>query len=119
MQPVRPVTLADSVVSLEPLAPEHAEGLWRAAGGPRDTYALTRVPASLDDARAYVDLALAELARGVSVPFVTRDMRRNGGGGGGGGEIVGSTRFMTIERWAWPPPYQGNDRPSGHADVVE
>jgi RimJ/RimL family protein N-acetyltransferase len=121
MLPVRPVTLADSVVSLEPLSPDHAEALWRAASGSRATYGLTRVPDSLDDARAYVDAALGELARGVSVPFVTRDLRSRGRSGGGSSDsgIVGSTRFMTIERWVWPPPNGDRERPEGHADVIE
>jgi RimJ/RimL family protein N-acetyltransferase len=111
MLPVRPVTLADSVVSLEPLSPDHAEGLSRAASGSRATYLLTRVPDGLEAAREYVRAALDEQARGVSVPFATRDARS--------GRIVGSTRFMTIERWAWPAPYGSEERPAGRADVVE
>ncbi len=111
MLPVAPVTLADEVVSLEPLRREHASALAEAAAGPRDTFGLTRVPASEADALAYVETALAEQARGVSVPFVTRDAR--------GGRVVGSTRFMTIETWTWPAPHQALARPAGCADAVE
>jgi RimJ/RimL family protein N-acetyltransferase len=111
MQPIAPVRLVDGVVSLEPLSPEHVAALWAAASGPRDTFALTRVPASLEEVRAYVDDALAELARGASVPFVTRDVRAE--------RVVGSTRFMTIERWKWPPRHAGNERPAGCADALE
>jgi RimJ/RimL family protein N-acetyltransferase len=110
MQPVRPVTLADDVVSLEPLTADHAQSLWEAASGPRETFLLTRVPASLEAARAYVDVALQEQACGVSVPFVTRDARS--------GKVVGSTRFMTIERWTWPPGHPMQRAPDC-ADAVE
>jgi N-acetyltransferase len=89
-----PFTLADAVVSLEPMAREHAAALVAIGSGARDTYRLTRVPATSEAAAKYVDDALAERDRGVSVPFVTRDA--------GSGRIVGSTRFMTIERWTWP-----------------
>ena len=89
---------------------DHAQALWEAASGPRETFALTRVPASLEATRAYVDVALQELARGVSVPFVTRDARS--------GRVVGSTRFMTIERWTWPPGHPMQRMP-GCADAVE
>jgi len=111
MQPVAPVRLADDVVSLEPLALEHAADLCAAASGPRDTYVLTRVPDGLEATRAWIEVALAEQARGVSVPFVTRSVAT--------GRIVGSTRFMTLERWTWPSPHEANGRPAGYADVVE
>lgn len=87
-------TLADAVVSLEPMAREHAASLLAVGSGARDTYALTRVPATSDAAAKYVDDALSERERGVSVPFVTRDVRS--------GRVVGSTRFLNIERWTWP-----------------
>jgi RimJ/RimL family protein N-acetyltransferase len=111
MHPIAPVRLADDVVTLEPLVSGHAPELWEAASGPRDTYGLTRVPSSADDAVAYVAQALAEQARGASVPFVTRDTRS--------GRAVGSTRFMTIERWTWPSPHEASARPEGTADAVE
>lgn len=111
MKRVVPVTLADEVVSLEPLAPIHVAALAEAASGARDTFALTRVPMSHADAQVYLDAALAEQARGVSLPFVTRDARS--------GRVVGSTRFMSMERWGWPPPHEGQGRPEGTVDVVE
>lgn len=111
MQPIAPLHLADGVVSLEPMSPDHVDALWAAAAGPRDTFVLTRVPASLEATRAYVEDAMAERARGASVPFVTRDARA--------GQVVGSTRFMTIERWKWPPQHAGNERPEGCADALE
>ena len=110
MQPVRPVTLWDPKVSLAPLTAAHADALWQTVSGPRDTFVLTRVPASLEAMRAYVELALEEQARGVSLPFVTRSAED--------GQIVGSTRFLTIERWTWPPAHPMQRAP-GCADAVE
>jgi RimJ/RimL family protein N-acetyltransferase len=114
MQPIASVTLSDDVVLLEPMSLGHVEDLHRAASGARDTFVLTRVPATHDETLAYVKTALDELLRGVSVPFVTRDVR-----GGRPGRVVGSTRFMTIERWTWPPAHASQQRPSTCADAVE
>src|SRR5207302_6292315 len=45
---------------------------------------------------AWIDLALAEAARGQAVPFATVDKER--------GRVVGSTRFANLERWQWVHP---------------
>jgi len=111
MNPTIATALTDEFVSLEPLAPDHAEALWNAASGARDTYALTRVPSSLADAAAYIEVALAEQARGASFPFATRDARS--------GRVVGSTRFMNVERWTWPAPHEAHQRPPAYAEAVE
>jgi RimJ/RimL family protein N-acetyltransferase len=109
MLPIRAVTLEDAVVRLEPLSLVHVEPLWGAAER-RETFSLTSVPASVDAMRAYVEVARAEQARGVSVPFATRDART--------GRVVGSTRFMNIERWTWAPGHP-MQRSAEHADAVE
>jgi RimJ/RimL family protein N-acetyltransferase len=60
--------------------------------------------------RAWVETALRDQAARRSLPFVTVDART--------GEVVGSTRFLNIEFWEWPPasPLQrGADLP----DVAE
>jgi RimJ/RimL family protein N-acetyltransferase len=111
MLPVGPVTLADEVVALQPLSMDHARGLMEAVSSRRETYALTHVPASIDAMRAYVELALAEQTRGVSVPFATCEARSE--------RVVGCTRFMNIERWAWPPPGSPLQRSAEYADAVE
>ena len=110
MLPVSPLTLADDVVRLEPLSPSHAESLHEAARADRSTYGLTLVPASLEGWVAYVDGLLAEQAGGTTVPFATCDART--------GRVVGSTRFMTIERWTW---HAGSleQRAQGYADALE
>lgn len=111
MLPVSPVTLADDVVLLEPLSLDHVAGLLEASTARRDTYGLTLVPATEKAMRAYVELGLWERARGVSIPFATRDA--------GTQRILGSTRFMNIERWTWPPPGSPLQRTADHADAVE
>jgi RimJ/RimL family protein N-acetyltransferase len=111
MQPFGPVALADPVVALDPLGAGHEPALLRAASGSRDTYGLTRVPATAEETRAYVEVALDEQARGVSLPFATRDART--------GRVVGSTRFMAIEHWKWPPVGSARQRGPGQVDAVE
>jgi N-acetyltransferase len=105
-----PLRLADAVVSLEPLSTDHVDVLWQAASVARETYALTRVPGTFDSMRAYVESALSEQSGGLSIPFVTKD--------GATGRVVGSTRFMNIERWTWPPNSPLQRSPS-EADAVE
>jgi N-acetyltransferase len=106
----RPLGLADAVVRLEPLSMDHMDSLVRAASVARETYTLTRVPETADGMRVYVESALSEQANGLSIPFATKDAAT--------GRVVGSTRFMNIERWTWPPnsPLQ---RDPSEADAVE
>jgi N-acetyltransferase len=80
-------------VRLVPLEPSHAPALARAAAGDRATFGLTWVPDGVDDAERYVSIALADQEAGTAVPFATTRA--------GDGEVVGSTRFMNIERWRW------------------
>jgi RimJ/RimL family protein N-acetyltransferase len=105
------VTLEGKHVRLEPLTVGHAPALDAAArSGPRETYAFTWVPGSEADARRYIDEALALHAQGRALPFATVDAAS--------GRVIGSTRFLNVEFWAWPPgsPLQrGEDVP----DVVE
>jgi len=104
------LTLADSFVTLSPLSREHAEALWRTCSAVRETYSLTSVPASELAMRQYIDVALADQARGVALPFVTSDAHTN--------RVVGSTRFMNIERWTWPA-VRGTDVRPQRVDAVE
>jgi RimJ/RimL family protein N-acetyltransferase len=111
MLPIAPVTLADDVVLLEPLSPFHAESLYRASSRDRGTFGLTFIPSSLESWTAYVARFLEEQSRGLSVPFATRDART--------GQVVGSTRFMTIERWSWGDVAPLEPRPLDCPDAVE
>jgi RimJ/RimL family protein N-acetyltransferase len=110
MQPAGPVHLSDAIVDLRPLGREYIEALADAASISRDTYGLTSVPSGIDGARVYVETALTEQASGVSIPFATFDARER---------VVGSTRFMTIERWKWPAPGSTLQRAPDNPDVVE
>jgi RimJ/RimL family protein N-acetyltransferase len=91
------IVLSSAHVRLEPLAPEHAGPLLRAADEARATYSLQTVPATLPEMEDWVRTALADEARGESLPFAVIDR---------GDATIGTTRFMTIEWWQWPgaPP---------------
>lgn len=93
MDALPPLTLRGRHVQLEPLLADHAPLLLAAASESRSTYAFAFVPADLAGMQVYIETALAELSRGESLPFAVRDAT---------GTLVGSTRFMRIERWSWP-----------------
>ncbi len=94
--PLGPVTLSGRSVRLVPLELAHAEPLLRAADASRATYALQPVPTSLAGMHAFVATALAEQERGESLPFAVCEAT--------GGLVVGTSRFLAIERWTWPGP---------------
>jgi RimJ/RimL family protein N-acetyltransferase len=104
------LTLEDHEVILDPLSLDHAAALWEVSSSAREAFALTSVPATPNGMREYVGLALADQERGVALPFVTRDVRT--------GRVVGSTRFMNIERWTWPVPSE-HQRAADEIDAVE
>jgi N-acetyltransferase len=98
---VQPVTLSGEHVRLEPMLPAHRaalaeagldEELWRWIPDP------VRTP---EEMSAYVDVALTDLARGVSLPFTIIERAS--------GKVIGSTRYANIERvhhrveigWTW------------------
>jgi RimJ/RimL family protein N-acetyltransferase len=101
---IESVVLESDLVRLAPLKPEHhgelceigsAEEIWQ--------WSPERITNS-DTMRRYIETALAERARGVSLPFVTIDKSQN--------KIVGSTRFGNIDvrnrraeiGWTWINP---------------
>jgi RimJ/RimL family protein N-acetyltransferase len=101
---VEPVILESELVRLEPLEFEHLEAL--CAVGLDDSiwqWSPQKIK-NAGDMREYVETALAERARGVSLPFATIDKSRN--------KIVGSTRFGNIDvknlraeiGWTWINP---------------
>jgi RimJ/RimL family protein N-acetyltransferase len=83
-----PVTLRGNLVTLEPMALEHADALTAAGLHPELWTLHPRPIGSAADMRAYVELALDEQARGVSLPFAVLHRVSN--------RVVGSTRFMDI-----------------------
>jgi RimJ/RimL family protein N-acetyltransferase len=101
LPPLAPVTLRGSHVALEPLSLDHLpalepvaldDELWRLA--------VARVR-DRDELRAYVEQALDEQRRGVSLPFAIVHA--------GSGRAAGSTRFGNVDRangrveigWTW------------------
>jgi N-acetyltransferase len=98
---VGPVTLEGRHVRLEPLAKEHLaglaqvgldEGLWRWSPMPLRTH---------EDLAAYIETALQEQERGLSLPFTILEKAT--------GRAIGSTRYGNIDRthhrveigWTW------------------
>jgi RimJ/RimL family protein N-acetyltransferase len=81
-----------------------------AASVSRVNYAVAFVPATLDAMAVYVQQALDDQAAGTALPFVTLDV--------GAQRIVGTTRFMNIEHWRWPPGSE-LQRPPDRPDAVE
>jgi RimJ/RimL family protein N-acetyltransferase len=105
-----PVTLGGRYVRLEPLTADHIESLLTVRAGGGESFGYIAVPSSRDGMCAYVETALRDQAGRRSLPFVTRDA--------GTGAVVGSTRFLNVEFWDWPPGsslQRGADLP----DVVE
>ena len=98
---VVPVTLEGRHVRLEPLGLAHLDALC-VHGLDADLWRFTTTQLhTREEMRDYVETALEEQARGVSLPFATVERAA--------GEVVGSTRFGNIERahrgaeigWTW------------------
>ena len=83
--------LTGTYVSLEPLSVDHAAGLLLAANEDRRAYGWTAVPSTVDEMDAFVASARAAFEQGHQVPFAVRRVAD--------GHLVGSTRFLNIERW--------------------
>jgi RimJ/RimL family protein N-acetyltransferase len=87
-----PLTLEGNVIRLEPIGLEHSALFWDATKGALDDV-FRWFPWSMrtmDDFRRYVDRVLSEQEAGLSVGFATIERKS--------GQIVGSTRFMNIDR---------------------
>jgi N-acetyltransferase len=109
-----PLTLEGSVVRLEPLARSHAEGLAAAAAEDRSSYGYTWVPDGAVACREFIETALGNQADGVAMPFAVRRRADLA--------IVGSTRFLDLEVFVWPPgsgpgPVPSDDRPPTVAEI--
>jgi N-acetyltransferase len=101
---VERVVLEGEFVRLEPLRTEHSENLYEVGLDESLWLWTANVVASKEDLRRYVETALDEQRRGVSLPFVTIEKSSN--------KIVGSTRFGNIDPknrraeigWTWINP---------------
>ena len=109
MTALLPIALEGAEVRLEPISLEHVPALLRASNEAPSLYAWNLVPQTEAAMDAYVRTALAGVDQGHSMPFAI--IRRRDG------VVVGTTRFLSIERWAWPPahPHHGRSTP----DVCE
>ena len=99
LPPLAPVILTGKIVELRPLGPEHANDLGAAVGQLWEL-SYTNVPKP-ENLRAYIEVALDEQRRGLSLPFVIIERAT--------GRILGSTRYGNISRehrrveigWTW------------------
>ncbi len=94
---LNPVTLHGSIIVLELMNIEHSDQLFEAASEDRATYSYTNVPNGREDVERYVDSALNAYSKGRELPFVVRHIET--------GRIVGTTRFLALEVFSWPPPW--------------
>jgi N-acetyltransferase len=101
--------LTGDFVRLEPFAPRHLHPLWEAAAGHAGRFALTQVPKTVEEMKAYLEEGMAAAAEGAMVPFATVRLADE--------RVVGSTRFCNLERWRWP--YGRPARAAAAPDAVE
>ena len=98
---VAPITLEGDIVRLEPLALRHVDDLEAVAFDPDLWRWVPSQVTNRVELEAYVDEALEEQARGLSLPFAVIEKR--------GGRAIGSTRYAAISRsdrrleigWTW------------------
>lgn len=98
---IESVVLEGGTVRLEPLSLDHLDGLCEVGLDPELWRWTTSRVDSRERMRSYVETALSEQARGVSLPFATVERAS--------GRVIGSTRFGNIDRanrrveigWTW------------------
>ena len=103
--PRKDLKLTGAHIRLEPLTARHAAGLLAAASKDRGLYQWSPVPRTAADVQRYIETAASWRDAGTAVAFATVRVAD--------GEVIGSTRFWNIERWAWPPghPRHGREDP--------
>jgi len=85
----RNVVLEGKAIRLEPLRMEHADALFAVAQNDEVwQYLAFDTPATVDDIRHFITLALQNAERGVDAPFTIIHQADN--------QIIGSTRYMEI-----------------------
>lgn len=89
-------------VSLEPLGLRHVAGLVSAAAVDPILYRWSPVPQGRAEAARYVQTALEWRDAGSALSFAV--IRASDS------EVVGSTRFFNLERWAWPSGHPSHGR---------
>ncbi len=94
--------LTGSFIRLEPLSPAHADGLVAASSGDPLLYQWSAVPIGRDAVHRYIQTALALREAGTALAFATIRIEDN--------TVIGSTRFLDIERFAWLPGHPRHAR---------
>ncbi len=85
--------LEGSLVTLEPLRAEHAEGLWEAAQ-PEEIWAwLTNIGAGRDRFDGWMQASLDAAASGDEGPLAIRSRAD------GAKSLIGSSRYLNVRRW--------------------
>lgn len=115
---IKPVTLEGKSVRLAPLKLEYLSELYEAASDESLWLWTVNVIKRREDMLRYVETALGEAARKVSVPFVTIDRATD--------KIVGSTRFGNIDArnrraeigWTWINPQWQRTRINTEAKLL-
>ena len=104
------IELQGKYVRLKPMELGHVDGLAAAgARGDAELYRWSPVPRTPEEAKRYVETALAWREAGTAVPYTTVRLAD--------GVVIGSTRFWQIERWAWPEGHAEHGRKT--PDAVE
>ena len=101
---IKPLTLEGKYVRLTPLKLSHLPELYEAASDESLWLWTTNVIENREDALRYIETALGEFERKVSLPFVTIEKSS--------GRIIGSTRFGNLDAkhrkaeigWTWINP---------------
>jgi RimJ/RimL family protein N-acetyltransferase len=88
------LTLQGTRVRLEPLGLRHVDGLVAASATDPSLYRWSPVPQAKAEATKYIETALAWQRAETAVPFAIVEAQDN--------DVIGSTRFWNMERWAWP-----------------
>ena len=96
--------LEGSIVTLEPLRPDHAEELWEAAQAAEIWAWLVRIEEDRELFDHWLELTSEAAAAGREGPFATRDVAS--------GQVIGSSRFLNVRPadrvveigWTWLHP---------------
>jgi N-acetyltransferase len=96
--------LEGSIVALEPLRPDHAEGLWEAAQAPEIWAWLAHLGERRELFDRWLELSFEAAAEGREGTFATRELAS--------GRLVGSSRFLNVRPadrvveigWTWLHP---------------
>lgn len=96
--------LIGKYAKLVPLEMDHAQALLDAANVSRQTYRFTLVPTDLAAMKNYIEKSLSLREKGEAFAFATFALDSS--------QLVGTTRFMSMEYWTFPEgsPLQRRDK---------